>query len=74
MTSTRRFRVLLVSANGYFVAGHHEYVSDGGLPRVGDTINVQATEQRTRTLCARVTSVDRGHPIPIAATEIEHGD
>jgi hypothetical protein len=72
MTTTRRFRVLLVSANGHFVAGHHEYVSDGGLPRVGDTIAVQATEERMRTVRARVTSVDRRHPLPIAATEIEH--
>jgi len=66
----RRYRVLLVSRDGCFVAGHHEYVGPG-LPTVDATIDVQATEERTRTVPARVTRIDARHPLPIAATELE---
>jgi hypothetical protein len=66
----RRYRVLLISRDGRFVPGHHEY-SGPGLPAVDAMIDVQATEKRTRTVYARVTRIDPRHPVPIVATEID---
>ena len=70
MPHDKRYRVLLVSRDGFYVPGHHEYVGPD-LPAVNATIEVQATEQRTRTLRARVTRIEPRHPLPIAAVELD---
>jgi hypothetical protein len=70
VASTSRFRVLLVSSDGFFVDGHHEYRGDG-LPDVGDTIDVVATPDRTHAIRARVTHITAEHNLPIAATQLD---
>ncbi len=69
-SETKRFRVLLVSRDGMFVGGHHEYHGEA-LPDIDATILVRSTGERGLTIRARVTDVTPGVALPIAAVELD---
>jgi hypothetical protein len=65
----RRFRVLLLNAEGDAIDGHYEYVA-AVLPEKGAEIDVRDGRNRSRVLRARVNHVDQGTVPPIAAVAL----
>ncbi len=66
----QRWRVLLINGDGGAVDGHFDHVG-GDLPPVGEVIDVRNRRDRgSAVIRARVSRVDPGNPLPIAAVQL----